>query len=129
MKNLCRPTQILKVSLLNKVYKIPLPVIVNSNQVLEPRKIKLTMSTKRALNQLPETAFVGLRSAMTMEEVDCERRGYKLTKTILGTGGYAKVKLAYVMEKKTEKEKRLAEDLAEKGHNMVGNLNVGFFFR
>ena len=84
------------------------------------------MSAKRAVNQLPDAAFVGLRSAMTMEEVDCERRGYKLTKTILGTGGYAKVKLAYVMEKKIEKDKRLAEDLAEKGHNVVRNLKVFF---
>ena len=85
------------------------------------------MSAKRTMTQLPDAAFVGLHSAMTMEEVDCERRGYKLTKTILGTGGYAKVKLAYVMEKKIEKDKRLAEDLAEKGHNVVGNLNVLFF--
>lgn len=80
------------------------------------------MNSGRAMSQLPETAFVGLRSSMTMEEVDCERRGYKLTKTILGTGAYAKVKLAYVMENKAEKDKRLAEDLTEKGHNMVGNV-------
>ena len=56
---------------------------------------------------------------MTLEEIDCERRGYKLTKTVLGTGAYAKVKLAYVMENKLEKDQRLAEDLNEKGHNMV----------
>lgn len=86
------------------------------------------MSAKRSVNQLPDAAFVGLRSAMTMEEVDCERRGYKLTKTILGTGGYAKVKLAHVMEEKIEKDKRLAEDLAEKGHNVVRILNVFLFF-
>lgn len=56
---------------------------------------------------------------MTLEEADCERRGYKLTKTVLGTGAYAKVKLAYAMENKLEKDKRLAEDLVKKGHNMV----------
>lgn len=61
---------------------------------------------------------------MTVEEVDCDRRGYKLTKTVLGTGAYAKVKLAYVMENKIEKDRRLAEDLHEKGHNMVGKLSA-----
>lgn len=76
----------------------------------------------RPLDNVRESAFIGLRSSMTLEEVDCERRGYRLTKTVLGTGAYAKVKLAYVMENKVEKDKRLAEDLNEKGHNMVGNL-------
>ncbi|EDO41348.1 predicted protein, partial [Nematostella vectensis] len=50
---------------------------------------------------------------------ECERRGYKLSKTILGSGAYAKVKLAYVSEPKREKDKRLADDLDSKGHNMV----------
>lgn len=77
------------------------------------------MNSNRPTSNLRDAAFVGLRSSMTLEEVDCERRGYKLTKTVLGTGAYAKVKLAYVMENKIEKDKRLAEDLAEKGHNMV----------
>ncbi|RMX53803.1 hypothetical protein pdam_00000305 [Pocillopora damicornis] len=79
------------------------------------------MSTraKRPLNGVRDSGFVGLRSSMTLDEVDCERRGYKLTKTVLGTGAYAKVKLAYVMESKVERDKRLASDLEEKGHNMV----------
>ena len=55
----------------------------------------------------------------TTEEFDCERRGYKLTKTVLGTGAYAKVKLAYVSNAKMEKDKRLAEELREKGTNKV----------
>lgn len=82
------------------------------------------MSSKRPSDSVRESAFVGLRTSMTVEEVDCERRGYKLTKTVLGTGAYAKVKLAYVMENKIEKDRRLAEDLLEKGHNMVGKLFV-----
>lgn len=79
----------------------------------------LQMNSSRPVNNLRDSDFVGLRSSMTLEEFDCERRGYKLTKTVLGTGAYAKVKLAYVMENKLEKDKRLAEDLVEKGHNMV----------
>ena len=77
------------------------------------------MSSRRPFDNMRQSAFVGLRSSMTLDEVDCERRGYKLTKTVLGTGAYAKVKLAYVMENKIEKDKRLADDLTEKGHNMV----------
>ena len=79
------------------------------------------------MRKLQNADFVGLRSSMTLEEVDCERRGYKLTKTVLGTGAYAKVKLAYVLENKLEKDKRLAEDLVKKGHNMVGNLQAFCF--
>ena len=82
------------------------------------------MSSRRPLDSVQESAFVGPRASMTVEEVDCERKGYKLTKTVLGTGAYAKVKLAYVMENRIEKDRRLAEDLAEKGHNMVGKLLV-----
>lgn len=77
------------------------------------------MKSNRPFSQVREAALVRLGSSMTWEEVDCERRGYKLTKTVLGTGAYAKVKLAFVLENKTEKDKRLAEDLAEKRHNMV----------
>ena len=76
------------------------------------------MSSRRPLG----SAFVGLRTSMTAEEVDCERRGYKLTRTVLGAGAYAKVKLAFVMDNKIEKDRRLAEDLLEKGHNKVGKL-------
>jgi len=82
------------------------------------------MSSRRPLGSVRESAFVGLQTSMTVEEVDCDRRGYKLTKTVLGTGAYAKVKLAYVMENKIEKDRRLAEDLHEKGHNMVGKLSA-----
>ena len=78
-------------------------------------------SSYPAASHLREAAFVGIHSSMTIEELDCEKRGYKLTKTVLGTGAYAKVKLAYVMESKVEKDKRLSDDLAEKGHNMVSN--------
>ena len=83
------------------------------------------MSARRPLG----SAFVGLRTSMTVEEVDCERRGYKLTKTVLGAGAYAKVKLAYVMENKIEKDRRLAEDLLEKGHNMVGKVEFHIYFQ
>ena len=63
--------------------------------------------------------FVGLRTTMTMEERDCERKGYRLTKTVLGSGAYAKVKLAYVVDSKLESDKKLADDLNEKGTTMV----------
>ena len=53
------------------------------------------------------------------EEFDCERRGFTLTKCCLGTGAYAKVKLAYVSNAKLEKDKRLAEDLKDRGTNKV----------
>lgn len=59
------------------------------------------------------------RPLKTTEEFDCERRGYKLTKNCLGTGAYAKVKLAYVTNAKLEKDKRLADELREKGTNKV----------
>lgn len=59
------------------------------------------------------------RPLKTTEEFDCERRGYKLTKNCLGTGAYAKVKLAYVSNAKLEKDKRLADELREKGTNKV----------
>lgn len=59
----------------------------------------------------------------TTEEYDCERRGYKLTKNCLGSGAYAKVKLAYVNNSKLEKDKRLADELKEKGTNKVVSYN------
>jgi hypothetical protein len=64
-------------------------------------------------------AFANASSHLTLEEIECERRGYKLTKTILGSGAYAKVKMAYAMESKQEKDKKLANDLHLKGHNIV----------
>lgn len=59
------------------------------------------------------------KALKTTEEFDCERRGYKLTKTCLGAGAYAKVKLAYVSNVKMEKDKRLSDELKEKGTNKV----------
>jgi len=66
-------------------------------------------------------AFANSKSSLTIEEIECERRGYKLTKTILGSGAYAKVKMAYVLESKQENNQRLADDLHTKGHNIVRN--------
>ncbi|XP_065682916.1 testis-specific serine/threonine-protein kinase 5 isoform X2 [Hydra vulgaris] len=53
------------------------------------------------------------------EEFDCERRGFNVTKKCLGTGAYAKVKLAYVSNEKLENDKRLAEELKDNGTNKV----------
>ena len=74
------------------------------------------------LRHMQHPDFIGMRTTMTLEEIDCERKGYKLTKTVLGSGAYAKVKLACVMESKTEKDKRLEDDLNEKGYNMVSDI-------
>ena len=93
---------------------------------LEMKISAMSTRAKRPLNGVRDSGFVGLRSSMTLDEVDCERRGYKLTKTVLGTGAYAKVKLAYVMESKVERDKRLASDLEEKGHNMVGKVAFSY---
>ncbi|KAJ8042803.1 Testis-specific serine/threonine-protein kinase 5 [Holothuria leucospilota] len=54
-----------------------------------------------------------------IEQADCRRRGYLLTNKTLGTGAYAKVKLARVTEKKLARNSRLREDLRKKGHDMV----------
>ena len=54
-----------------------------------------------------------------LETVDCRRHGYVLTDKTLGTGAYAKVKLARVLDKKREKSPKLHADLKEKGHDMV----------
>lgn len=74
------------------------------------------MATKRPQSIATSLADKPLK---TTEEFDCERRGYKLTKTCLGAGAYAKVKLAYVTNSKLEKDKRLAEELKEKGITKV----------
>lgn len=63
--------------------------------------------------------FVGFCILMIIEEVDCERWGYKLIKIVLGIGVYVKVKLVYVMENKIEKDRRFVLDLFEKGYSMV----------
>lgn len=63
--------------------------------------------------------FVGFCILMIIEEVDCERKGYKLIKIVLGIGVYVKVKLVYVMENKIEKDRRFVLDLFEKGYSMV----------
>ena len=58
---------------------------------------------------------------ITIEEIDCERRGYKLTNTTLGTGAYAKVKLAYVSANKKAKHSCLRSDLDHKDDNRVSS--------
>jgi len=77
------------------------------------------MSAKRSSNKPVYNDSFSERPLKTTEEFDCERRGYKLTKSCLGTGAYAKVKLAYVTNAKLEKDKRLADELKEKGTNKV----------
>ncbi|XP_028396471.1 testis-specific serine/threonine-protein kinase 1-like [Dendronephthya gigantea] len=56
---------------------------------------------------------------ITIEEIDCERRGYKLTHKTLGTGAYAKVKLAYVSDNKKAKHPFLRTDLENKNDNKI----------
>ena len=56
---------------------------------------------------------------ITIEEIDCERRGYKLTHKTLGTGAYAKVKLAYVSQNRKAKHPCLRTDLDNKDDNRV----------
>ena len=53
------------------------------------------------------------------EGAECHRHGFILTDKILGTGAYAKVRLARVGEKKLERCPKLKMDLGEKGHDMV----------
>ncbi|XP_033627221.1 testis-specific serine/threonine-protein kinase 1-like [Asterias rubens] len=53
------------------------------------------------------------------ESAECRRHGYTMTDKTLGTGAYAKVRLARVGEKKLEKCAKLKQDLNEKGHDMV----------
>lgn len=77
---------------------------------------------------------------ITIEEIDCERRGYKLTHKTLGTGAYAKVKLAYVSDNKKAKHPFLRTDLDSKNDNRVSlfcsrkmlmsivQINVAFLF-
>ena len=59
------------------------------------------------------------KQPITIEEIDCERRGYKLTHKTLGTGAYAKVKLAYVSQNKKSKHPCLRTDLDNKDDNRV----------
>ncbi|XP_065055172.1 uncharacterized protein LOC135683751 [Rhopilema esculentum] len=59
------------------------------------------------------------RHIPTSEELECERRGYKLTRTILGKGAYAKVMLASATALKLEKDKSLMEELKRKGDSKV----------
>ncbi|XP_041453761.1 testis-specific serine/threonine-protein kinase 5-like [Lytechinus variegatus] len=54
-----------------------------------------------------------------IETADCRRHGYILTDKTLGSGTFAKVKLARVMEKKISQTPKLRDDLRTKGHNMV----------
>eukprot|EP00794_Sanderia_malayensis_P013985 gene13985-15443_t len=61
----------------------------------------------------------GERRIPTYEEVECEKRGFKLTTTLLGKGAYAKVKLAYVMKAKLESDNALMKKLEETNDNKV----------
>jgi len=81
------------------------------------------MGTKRSVS-IPNSLTD--KPMKTTEEFDCERRGYKLTKTCLGAGAYAKVKLAYASTAKMEKDKRLNEELKEKGTNKVRTIILRF---
>lgn len=72
-------------------------------------KNKSTSSSDVSAEKLP----------ITIEEIDCERRGYKLTDKTLGTGAYAKVKLAYVSVSKKARHPWLKADLDEKEDNRV----------
>ncbi|XP_054747966.2 testis-specific serine/threonine-protein kinase 5-like [Lytechinus pictus] len=54
-----------------------------------------------------------------IETADCRRHGYILTDKTLGSGTFAKVKLARVMERKISQTPKLRDDLRTKGHNMV----------
>ena len=58
-----------------------------------------------------------------LESAECRRHGFILTDKILGTGAYAKVRLARVGERKLERCAKLKEDLKEKGHDMVSKEN------
>lgn len=87
-----------------------------------------TMQEKRSLSTTAKSDHINKeRPLKTTEEFDCERRGYKLTKNCLGTGAYAKVKLAYVTNAKLEKDKRLADELREKGTNKVSYSSFHLF--
>lgn len=59
---------------------------------------------------------------LSLEQTDCRRHGYVLTNKTLGTGAYAKVKLARVTERKLARNSKLREDLRGKGHDMVRSL-------
>ena len=61
----------------------------------------------------------GEKSMPTSEELELERKGYRLSRTTLGRGAYAKVKLAYATRGKLEKDKHLMQALREKGDNKV----------
>ncbi|XP_070573823.1 serine/threonine-protein kinase MARK2-like [Ptychodera flava] len=53
------------------------------------------------------------------EAEECLRHGYVLSDRTLGSGAYAKVKLAQAMESKFDRNAKLAYDLKKKDHNMV----------
>jgi hypothetical protein len=69
------------------------------------------------------------KAPITIEEIDCERRGYKLTHKTLGTGAYAKVKLAYVSQNKKAKHPCLRNDLDSKDDNRVRRYTMFYFAR
>ena len=96
----------------------------------KPQIQKMTTSaTKHRPSSIPKSieAFAE-KPVRTTEEYDCEKKGYKLSKTTLGKGAYAKVKLAYVTAAKLDKDKRLAEELKEKGNNKVSSYVNPFMY-
>ena len=64
------------------------------------------------------------KKAKSAEEYDCDRRGFVLTKTVLGTGAYATVKLAYISNAKLERDRRLATELKIQGTNKVSLYKI-----
>ncbi len=63
-------------------------------------------------------AFVE-KKILSSEELECEKRGYKLSRTTLGKGAYAKVKLAHVTNAKLEKDSNLMKKIKENKDNKV----------
>ncbi|XP_071946488.1 uncharacterized protein [Antedon mediterranea] len=78
------------------------------------------MTGKQSGTRQQQFSYVKTKQQYTaIETADCKRHGYVLTDTTLGTGAYAKVKLARVVDRKLERYERLRTDLKDKGHNLV----------
>ena len=61
------------------------------------------------------------KRAPTGEELECEKHGYKLSRTTLGRGAYAKVKMAFATPAKLEKDRKLMKILRQCGDNKVND--------
>ena len=77
-------------------------------------------SAKFRPSSIPESieAFAD-KQVPTSEELECQRRGYKLSRITLGKGAYAKVKLATATPMKLEKDRYLKEELRKQGDSKV----------